>query len=137
VSEALRRLGAEQAAADGDRGEVRLVAGTNGELGRAADQGLGVARGVDDGLRVKVDDGTLLLLQPCHCFNEFCSLGKILGAPTSGLVGLRDHAYREKAQIIRAVAIPMLSTSALGDRPDSAGGHVHLSAPGSLQSLQR
>ena len=61
--EALRRLGTEQPAADGDRGEVRLVAGAPRELGRAPDQPLGVARGVDDRLWVQIDDGTLLLRQ--------------------------------------------------------------------------
>ncbi len=61
--EALRRLGTEQPAADGDRGEVRLVAGAPRELGRAPDQPLGVTRGVDDRLWVQIDDGTLLLRQ--------------------------------------------------------------------------
>jgi len=68
----LRRLRAEQPAADAQRREVRLVAGALGELGGTVDQALGVERRIDDGLGIQVDDRTLLLLQPCHCFSEFC-----------------------------------------------------------------
>ena len=72
LGDALRRLRAEQPAAHAQRGEIRLVAGALGELGGAPDQTLGVERSIDDGLWVQVDDGTLLLLQPCHCFTELC-----------------------------------------------------------------
>jgi hypothetical protein len=102
LGKTLRRLGAEQPAADRDRGEVRLVAGALGELGRATDQSLWVARGIDDGLRVQVDDGTLLLLPLGHRFMQFCSLGKVLATEASGGVGLKDHAHRKNDQIIRA-----------------------------------
>jgi hypothetical protein len=57
----MRRLGADETAADAQRCEIRLVAGALGELGGAPDQTLGVECEVDDGLGVQVDDGTLLL----------------------------------------------------------------------------
>jgi hypothetical protein len=47
--------------ADAQGGEICLVAGALGELGGASDETLGVEDGADDGLRVQVDDGTLLL----------------------------------------------------------------------------
>ena len=102
LGEALRRLGAEQPAAHAQRGEVRLVAGALGELGGAADQTLRVERGIDDGLGVQVDDGTLLLLRPCHCFIEFCSSRE--GSRRSGVRcgGARDLHTARTAQIIRA-----------------------------------
>jgi hypothetical protein len=102
LREPSRRLGAEEPGPDGYTGEVRLVAGALGNLARAPDQTLWVARGVDDGLRVEVDDRTLLLSRLCHGFTEFSSFGKVLGAGASGGVGLKEHAYRENAQIIRA-----------------------------------
>jgi hypothetical protein len=58
---AVRRLGADEAAAHTERGEVRLVAGALGELGGAADQSLGVKCKADDGLGIQVNDETLLL----------------------------------------------------------------------------
>ena len=86
-------------------GEVRLVAGALGELGGTVDQALGVARGVDYGLGVQVDDGTLLLVRLIHRFMEFCLLRE--GSPRWG-VGvnrhrkeLQRHAYRKETQNIR------------------------------------
>jgi hypothetical protein len=76
LRETLRRLGAEQPAADRDRGEIRLIAGALGKLGRATDQTLGVARGFDDGLRVQVDDGTLLLLPLGTAARNFAYSGR-------------------------------------------------------------
>jgi hypothetical protein len=102
LREALGRLGAEQSAPYGNHGEIRLIARPLGDLGRAPDQTLGVARGIDDGLGVQVDDGTLLLLQLGHGFMQFSSFGKVRGAQASGQVGHRAHAYRENTQIIRA-----------------------------------
>jgi predicted protein tyrosine phosphatase len=62
AADLLRRLRAQEPAANAQRREVRLVAGALGQLGGAVDQALGVERGIDDGLGVQVDDGTLLLL---------------------------------------------------------------------------
>jgi predicted protein tyrosine phosphatase len=62
ATDLLRRLRAEQPAANAQRREVRLVTGALGQLGGTVDQALGVERGIDDGLGVQVDDGTLLLL---------------------------------------------------------------------------
>jgi hypothetical protein len=61
LRDAVRGFRPDHAAADAQRGEVRLVAGALGELGGASDQALGVERGADDGLGVQVNDGTLLL----------------------------------------------------------------------------
>jgi hypothetical protein len=92
----VRRLRADQTAADAQRGEVRLVAGALGELGDALDQPFGIERGADDGLGVEVNDGTLLLT----------FLGKV--PPRSGVV-LGElpklYAYREKPLNIRASRI--------------------------------
>jgi hypothetical protein len=58
LGDALRRLGADQTAANAESGEICLVACALRELGGALDQTLGVQSGVDDGLWVEVDDGT-------------------------------------------------------------------------------
>jgi hypothetical protein len=57
----VRRLGADEAAANTERSEIGLVASALREFGGALDQPLGVERGADDGLGVELNDGTLLL----------------------------------------------------------------------------
>jgi hypothetical protein len=42
LGDAVGRLGTDQATADAQRGEIRLVAGALGQLGRATDQPLGI-----------------------------------------------------------------------------------------------
>ena len=71
-------LRAQQPAANAQRREVRLVAGALGQLGGTVDQALGVERGVDDGLGVQVDDGTLLLLPQCPLPANSADSGRFL-----------------------------------------------------------
>ena len=60
LRDAMWRLGADQPAADAQRGEMCLVAGALGKLGGASDQTPRVECGADNGLRVQVDDEILL-----------------------------------------------------------------------------
>jgi hypothetical protein len=64
-----RRLGPDDAAADAERREVRLVPGALGELRGTFDQALGIEGGADDGLGIQVRNGTLLLLRPTFGFS--------------------------------------------------------------------
>ena len=75
VGDLVRRLGTDQAAANAQRREIRLVAGALGELGGAADQSLGVECEADYGLGIQVNDGSLLLLYGQSL--EVLLLGKI------------------------------------------------------------
>jgi hypothetical protein len=102
---AVGRLRADQPAANAQRGEVRLVAGPLGELRRASDEALGVERGVDDGLGIQVDDGTLLLLPLFTAPRNFARSGSFSAHMRPLEWELNEpkaQAYREKPEIIRA-----------------------------------
>jgi hypothetical protein len=137
LREPSRRLGAEEPGADGYAGEVGLVAGALGNLARTPDQTLWVARGVDDGLWVEVDDRTLLLLRLGHGFTEFSSFGKVLGAGASGGVGSKSMHTARTPRLFVLVAIATAGMCATAERRDGSSGQLLLSATDSLQLLQR
>ncbi len=98
LGQAVRRLGPDQPAPDAESREIRLVAGTLGELGGAFDQTLGVERGADDGLGIQVDDGTLLLIRVPR--EGSSALGRRASVSTERRCN--HYAYREKPQSMRA-----------------------------------
>jgi hypothetical protein len=105
LGDTMGRLGADQPAADAQRGEVRLVADALRELRRAADQALGIERGVDDGLGIQIDDGTLLLLPLFTAPRNFAGSGSFSAHMRPWEWGLNEpkaQTYRGKPEIIRA-----------------------------------
>ncbi|HUA05054.1 MAG TPA: hypothetical protein VMB27_14215 [Solirubrobacteraceae bacterium] len=134
LAKAMGRLRAEQPATNAQRGEVRLVAGALCELRGAADQTLRIARGVDDGLGIQVDDGTLLLLPLFTSPRNFPRSGSFSAhmRPCEwGLNDLKAQAYREKPEIIRTCR-GLTDFAALrrcqAPPPTPRGGGVHIAA---------